>query len=164
MAGERTVFPDKADSGIRIYFNKNRVRGKKKIPLMFYDMNEITGKKFGVSFSMGVSEEGTMGEFYLLFMQSKTAVRKKIYTGRASLIFYGEEKNNGEMESHYLIDKKMYENIQREYLNGDLQMAQEILREKFNEIQKHRSCTYTALHDFSVDFINLNRRKNGRNA
>ena len=133
---------------------KSSLGGKGRIPLMFHEMNEMTGKNFGLSFSMGVSEEGAMEEFYLLFVHSRAAVRNKIYTGRASLIFYSDETDKA-MESHYLIDKKMYEDIQRNYLNGDLETVQEILREIFNEIQRHRSCTYTALRDCSVDLINL---------
>ncbi|MDO4332204.1 MAG: response regulator [Eubacteriales bacterium] len=134
---------------------KNNTGGKKKIPRMFLEMNEMTKEFFDLSFSMGVSEDGCMKDFYRLFIQSKTAVRNKIYTGRVSLIYYSDEKNNKEISSHYLVDKKMYENIQREYLNDDLQTVQETLQSRFGEIQKLRSYTYTTLYDFSVDLINL---------
>ena len=127
----------------------------KKIPQLFHELNEMTTADYQITFSMGASCEGGMQDFYILYTQSKTAVRNKIYTGRESLLYYSDESNNKKISNHYLVDTKMYEDIKQNYLDGDLKNVYGILDAKFEEIQKQRSYTYSALRDFCVDLINL---------
>ncbi len=153
--GEHQFFLVKLRAEVSLLLWKNAEHKQRVIPQLFREGNDMTRAMFQITFSMGVGNEGTMSDFYTLYTQARMAARNKIYTGRASLLYYSDDRNKKDISSHYLVDTKMYETLQREYVDGEMEKVRAILDGAFRDIREQRSYTYTALKDFCVDLVNL---------
>lgn len=128
---------------------------KSNIPHLFHELNDIASTRYHLSLSMGTGCEGPMRDFFTLYEQSRTAVRNKIYTGRASLIYYNDTDKSKTLSRQYLTDHRLLEQISHHYLNGSLDHALDLIRGRFREIRESRSCSVSVLKDFCGDLLGL---------
>ena len=128
---------------------------KTNIPHFFHALNQAADSRCGLTLSMGVSAENRMKDFFQAYCQSCAALRNKLYTGRASLLYFRDESALSLQGDQYAPDPELHRNIAHCYSNSRPEEALGLIHEKFCEIDRLRNYSSDDVIHFCTDLIHL---------
>ena len=125
---------------------------KDKFYSFFYDLKEQLSFKYNVSVSSGVSNCGSVTDFYNIYYESVRALKSKLYKGKGSINIFTEESKINNYDVINIIDER---EIRQLITHIDINSLCSKISDEFSKVKENKCNEKNYIVRLSIDFLNL---------